>query len=310
MSIKVRCECGKMLSFKDECEGKRFRCPACSAPLTVRFESSGGDEFDIAPQKQSQHWSRHPAVMTGAFLVAIAGGALMAYPKRVAKPTMLPSLAPKDFARAKQANPAVEQESPPKPFVAPKIATKAAINSDLYPIPIPMMPVFARRWATLEINEIFEGDPKVASFSTENIEVERLPDDKRKMPWRWIASAITSATFKPTAKNPDPQPISLIVAIRFTLPPEGLPSGEISREITNPVSSEKLVKAFRLEWSDSFQARVRKGWLYSLQEMEAELRRRALEEPNRNDWLEDTREEVAKRFEITMDELKEIVEAK
>lgn len=35
MSIHVRCECGKELNLKDECAGKKGRCPACGQILTI-----------------------------------------------------------------------------------------------------------------------------------------------------------------------------------------------------------------------------------------------------------------------------------
>lgn len=35
MSVRLECSCGKKLSIKDEMAGRRIKCPACGAVLTI-----------------------------------------------------------------------------------------------------------------------------------------------------------------------------------------------------------------------------------------------------------------------------------
>ncbi|HQX50905.1 MAG TPA: hypothetical protein PLR25_13410, partial [Planctomycetaceae bacterium] len=51
MAIKVKCDCGKALSVKEEFAGRRVKCPACQALLRVPKpkveEASFGDEWNL-----------------------------------------------------------------------------------------------------------------------------------------------------------------------------------------------------------------------------------------------------------------------
>jgi len=46
MPISFTCACGKALAFPDEHAGKRKRCPACRADLTVPA-ADGADDFEV-----------------------------------------------------------------------------------------------------------------------------------------------------------------------------------------------------------------------------------------------------------------------
>jgi predicted RNA-binding Zn-ribbon protein involved in translation (DUF1610 family) len=53
MSIAVTCSCGKKLQVKDELAGKRGKCPACGALLTIPQPPSSPPLAQLAPPLQS-----------------------------------------------------------------------------------------------------------------------------------------------------------------------------------------------------------------------------------------------------------------
>src|SRR5260370_871739 len=64
MTIRITCKCGKQVQTRDEKAGKRVKCPACAAVLTVpQAESPPTEDFDAAPEPEVRTTSKpKPAV--------------------------------------------------------------------------------------------------------------------------------------------------------------------------------------------------------------------------------------------------------
>src|SRR4051812_35658919 len=53
MSIEFSCDCGKQLRVKDALAGKRIKCPACEAALTVPVAEEDIEEVVPVPEKRA-----------------------------------------------------------------------------------------------------------------------------------------------------------------------------------------------------------------------------------------------------------------
>lgn len=86
MTIRVRCDCGKLLQVRDELEGKRVRCPGCEEPVLVTAGSPAvrkgrpardADEEDDEPEDRParKKAGKRRKGSNGALWLGLGGGA-------------------------------------------------------------------------------------------------------------------------------------------------------------------------------------------------------------------------------------------
>lgn len=68
MAFKMKCECGKVLTTKEENAGKRVKCPGCGRLLTVPHLAD--------PRQAASSAAGQPSKQAGAKTVALLGAGL------------------------------------------------------------------------------------------------------------------------------------------------------------------------------------------------------------------------------------------
>jgi hypothetical protein len=169
----------------------------------------------------------------------------------------------------------------------------------VFPVPIRSMPEAARIWIDRDLQNTFNNTTSTAYFAIENVKVERAPDDERKRPWRWLATATLRITMHRGGS------VRQRIQGVYCVDPEGQDVGQLS-VATEELDGNLSPMVKRLDWSDDFLDRFRKAWAMAQQQIDDSLKK-AGPDPDRYKWEQKFRGEMAKLFQISEREVAEIL---
>ncbi len=168
----------------------------------------------------------------------------------------------------------------------------------------------AKLFAMLNIHEVFNKIGAVEDMKILNIDVRPLTPDARMVPWLWECTATIAVTWTSQVPGVAPTSNSAMWRSLFQFTPESS-GGECWREITESRSGETTRKHFqKSEWNQRFRSDVSAAWFQTFEKYTREMKQASYLSPiDKTEELDRYKKRVAGEFQITVDELSEILEA-
>ncbi len=310
MAIKFSCgSCGKKFAAKDEYAGRRTKCPLCGSQVQIPFQAQvpfqttwEADELLAAvpaprpppplpalgrisieeegekPELWKSKSAKTPSHKNWSLMIAVAIVGLGL--------TGMSAYAFVRFARSSRSLPATTS-------VAPIVVNEPTPQEIKEWLPV------VKVWEQAHIEVTCESIDTYESSKVLSISVRPVPTDKRKIPWLWESTAVFAVKSKPIGPNNDVFKESYIWKRLFQWTPGGT-RGECWREIVDMSGGSRGDrKYFGLsEWKEEFRSMVSTAWLQEFREHEAD-----------HSSIQTRMANLAIRFGITMDELREILKA-
>jgi hypothetical protein len=185
-------------------------------------------------------------------------------------------------------------------------------------IPDDKMPLVAEKGITLYLDAIFRSHKEFGKYKILNMEVVRAAPDERKIPWLWLATATVNFAHGPDDHTRTPTSTSMVWVVVFRVTDEvhrgvglGLGKFECWREVTDVRTGQKFRKHAELsEWTKEFRSIVSSAWLKRYQQHDRETRNaRNLTAQEKLADLQEKKEFLAEEFNISTEELQEILES-
>jgi hypothetical protein len=178
------------------------------------------------------------------------------------------------------------------------------------PLAIEDMPAAAKMFITLLISGAVKESPKVANFKISGVDVERVPDDPRKLSWIWKGTLTVAIAMKPPGPSEVPRKVSVNLISLFRYAPDGRNSGEFWRESVDFLTGKQSRTNFPLcQFTPTFRKKVMERWLSELKEYDDYVKSMEPSEESKVSELAERKIGLIEFFKITPQEFIEILEA-